>query len=203
MTNIITRYFNGVWYALIGRTQKQKIYTKNIKVVRAAFDTIIRIKQEEIQRCKHIAGHTLARIEQKKNKLKNLIDEIDRLRELKADATSKSESITDELRKEGVSSEKIKQHPDYIQSVAATKNFQSTLEAINIRMVNLEKEIEHEQNVVEYQKLEIQKFFRSIDKLKIEQSDTIDDLKAIRDRAHGFDMLSDITIEKKSKVKKS
>ncbi len=203
MVNSITRYFKGVWYAVIGRTQKQKRYTKNIKVVRAAFDTIIRIKQEEIQRCKYIAGHTLARIEQKKNKLKNLIDEIDRLRELKADATSKSESVVDELRKAGVSDEEIEQHPDYIQPIAATKYFQSTLEAINIRVVNLEKEIEREQNIVEYQKLEIQKFVRSIDKLEIEQSDTIDDLKAVRDRAHGYDMLSDITIKNRSKVKKS
>lgn len=178
MANSITRYFKGIWHAVIGRTQKQKNrYAENIKAVRAAFDTIIRVKQEEIERCKHIIGHAMARIEKKKGKLKKLTDDIDRLKKLKADATSKSEGITDELRKTGVSDEEIEQHPDYIKSAAATNNFQSTLEAINIRVVNLETEIEREQNCIEYQKLEIQKFARSIEKIKVEQSDTIDDLK--------------------------
>ncbi len=54
-----------------------------------------------------------------------------------------------------------------------------------------------------YHREEIVKFARSIEKIKVEQSDTIDDLNAVRERVNVDDMYSDIILENRSKVETS
>lgn len=102
MANSITRYFKGIWYALIGRAQKQADrHTQNLKAVRAAYEVLIRVKQEDVQRYKNVIGQSIALIEQKKNTLRGVTNDIVELERMKAGAIDKAESTAAELRDAG------------------------------------------------------------------------------------------------------
>ena len=80
--------------------------------IRGEYEDIIRQKQSNIQRYKQAIGQLIALVEQMKNSLKKLDDEIDKLeRNRKDEAMVKQKNLTAELQKQGKSDEEIEQHP--------------------------------------------------------------------------------------------
>jgi chromosome segregation ATPase len=196
MANSITRYFKEIWYALIGRTHVQvgKL-SENPEAVRGAYEVINRYKQGNILRYKEAIGQLLALVEQKKNSLKGLTNDIDKLEQMKAGAIAKAKSTAAELQKAGTSDEDIKQDPDYVRCVSSYNDFHSTLEEKNARVAELEQDIERSQEDIESHKVQINSLHRDLDKIKTEQSETYAELITAREQEDIADMLSGIRME--------
>ena len=120
--------------------------------MRGAYEDIIRDKQGNIQRYKNAIGQLIALVEQKKNSLKGLTDDIDKLEQMKAGAIAKAKSTSAELQKAGTPDEEIKQHPDYVRCVTSYNDFHSTLEEKNARIDELEQDIERAQEDIQSHK---------------------------------------------------
>ncbi|MDE0482498.1 MAG: hypothetical protein OXI67_07985 [Candidatus Poribacteria bacterium] len=162
------------------------------EAVRGAYEDIIRDKQGNIQRYKNAIGQLIALVENKKNSLKALTDDIDKLEKMKAGAITKSKNTAAELQDSGASDEEIKQHPDYVRHITSYNDYHTTLEEKNARVAKLEQDIERAQEDIETHKLQITSLHRDLDKIKTEQSEAVADLIAARTQQEVDDLLSGI-----------
>ncbi len=176
---------------------------ENPEAVRGAYEDIIRDKQGHIQRYKSAIGQLIALVEQKKNSLKGLTNDIDKLEQMKADAIAKSEEVAANLRKLGTTDEEIEQHPEYTRCITSYNDFQSTLEEKNVRVAKFEQDIERAQEDIEAHKLQISSLHHDLGKIKTEQSDAVSDLITARGQAEIANMLSSISTDDTSKSGKS
>ena len=176
---------------------------ENPEAVREAYEDIIRDKQGHIQRYKSAIGQLIALVEQKKNSLKGLTNDIDKLEQMKADAIAKSEEVAANLRKLGTTDEEIEQHPEYTRCITSYNDFQSTLEEKNVRVAKFEQDIERAQEDIEAHKLQISSLHHDLGKIKTEQSDAVSDLITARGQAEIANMLSSISTDDTSKSGKS
>ena len=194
MVNSITRYFKGIWYALIGRANlpADKL-SENPEAVRGVYEDISRAKQANIQRYKQAIGQLMALVEQKKNSLKHLTNDVVELENKKANATQKMEVIAAELRESGTPEEEIEQHPEYVRCVSANDDFEYTLKKRNVRVAKLERDIKRAQEDIECHKRQIISLQRDMDEIKTEQSETVEDIIAVHEQEEIADMLSGIS----------
>lgn len=196
MANGITRFFKAIWYTLTGRAHEQADrLMENPEAVRGAYEDIIRDKQGNIQRYKQAIGQLIALVEQKKNSLKGLTDDIEKLETMKTGAIAKAKSTAADLQQAGTPDEEIKQHPDYVRCVTSYNDFHSTLEEKNARVAELEQDIERAQEDIESHKLQITGLHRDLDKIKTEQSEAVADLITAREQEDIADMLSGISTD--------
>ncbi|MDE0637568.1 MAG: hypothetical protein OXI43_17160 [Candidatus Poribacteria bacterium] len=196
MVNSITRYFKGIWYALIGRAYQQADkLSENPEAVRGVYEDISRAKQANIQRYKQAIGQLMALVEQKRLLLKHLTDEIVDLKKKKANATQKAKTIAAELREAGTPEEEIGQHPEYIRCVSANDDFEYTLKKKNVRVAKLERDIKRAQEDIECHKAQILDLQRDLEKIKTEQSEAVEDIIAVREQEEIADMLSGISMD--------
>ncbi len=165
---------------------------QNPEAVRGVYEDIIRDKQGNIQRYKNAIGQLIALVENKKNSLKGLTDDIDKLEKMKAGAIAKAKSTAAELRDTGASDEEIEQHPDYVRHITSYNDYHSTLEEKNARVAKLEQDIERAQEDIETHKLQITTLHRDLEKVKTEQSEAVADLIAARTQQEVDDLLSGI-----------
>ena len=166
---------------------------ENPEAVRGAYEDIIRHKQGNIQRYKNAIGQLIALVENKKNSLKGLTDDIDKLEQLKVEAIKKRESIVAELQKEGTPDVEIQQHPNYARCVTAYNDFHTTLEEKNARVAKLQQDIERAQDDIESHKLSITELHRNLENTKAEQSEAVADHIAARTQQEVDDLLSGIS----------
>ena len=168
---------------------------ENPEAVREAYEDIIRDKQGNIQRYKNAIGQLIALVEQKKNSLKGVTDDIDKFEQMKAGAIDKKKDTANELQKAGISDEEIKQHPDYVRYVTSYNDFQSTLEEKNARVAKLEQDIERAQHDIESHKLQITGLHRDLGRIKTEQSEAVADIITAREQKDIDNMLSGISMD--------
>ena len=168
---------------------------ENPEAVRGAYEDIIRDKQGNIQRYKSAIGQLIAIVEQKKNSLKGLTNDIDKLEQMKADAIAKSEEVAANLRKLGTTDEEIEQHPEYTRCITSYNDFQSTLEEKNARVAKLEQDIERAQHDIESHKLQITGLHRDLGRIKTEQSEAVADIITAREQKDIDNMLSGISMD--------
>ena len=168
---------------------------ENPEAVRGAYEDIIRDKQGHIQRYKSAIGQLIALVEQKKNSLKGLTNDIDKLEQMKADAIAKSEEVAANLRKLGTTDEEIEQHPEYTRCITSYNDFQSTLEEKNARVAKLEQDIERAQHDIESHKLQITGLHRDLGRIKTEQSEAVADIITAREQKDIDNMLSGISMD--------
>ena len=196
MANGFTRFFKAIWYTLTGRAHEQADrLMENPEAVRGAYEDIIRDKQGNIQRYKQAIGQLIALVEQKKNSLKRLTDDIEKLEKMKAGAIAKAKSTAADLQQAGTPDEEIKQHPDYVRCVTSYNDFHSTLEEKNARVAELEQDVERAQGDIESHKLQITGLHKDLDKIKTEQSEAVADLITAREQEDIADMLSGISTD--------
>ena len=196
MANGITRFFKAIWYNLTGRAHEQADkLMENPEAVRGAYEDIIRDKQGNIQRYKSAIGQLIALVEQKKNSLKGLTNDIDKLEQMKTGAIAKAQRTAAELQKAETPDEEIKQDPEYVRCVSSYNDFHSTLEEKNARVDELEQDIERAQEDIEAHKLQISSLHRDLGKIKTEQSEAVADLITAGAQEDVADMLSGISTD--------
>ena len=196
MANGFTRFFRAIWYTLTGRAHEQADkLMENPEAVRGAFERIIRDKMDNIQQYKAAIGQLIALVENKKNSLKSLTEDVERFEKLKAGAIQKAKATAAELQQQGVADEEIKQNAEYVKCVTAYQDFHSTLEEKNVRITELEADIERSQKEIDTHKNQIQTVQRDLNKIKEEQSETVGDLIIAKEQEQIADMMSGISTD--------
>ena len=173
----------------------QKILIDNLDAVRQTYEDIINDKRNNIQRYKLAIGQLIPLIEQKKNSLKSILDDMDKLEKLKKAAIAKSKNISLELKESGLSDREIERHPDYTRCLSSYNDFDSTVKEKNVRVDELEQDIERAQADIEHHKSNITHLHRDVEKIKTEQSEAIADLITAREKGKINEVLSDIKVE--------
>lgn len=173
----------------------QKVLIENIETVRGVYEDIIRDKQGNIQRYKQAIGQLIAIVEQKKNSLKGVTEELDKLEQMKKAVTAKSESIALELKLSGLSDREIEQHPDYTQCIDSYNDFNSTVNEKNARIDKLQHDIARAQADIDNHKNQISELYRDLENIKTEQSEAVADLITARQKEEINGILSDINVD--------
>ena len=196
MANAFTRFFKAIWYTLAGRAHDSADrMMESPEAIRGAYEDVITDKKRNIQRYKQAIGQLIALVEQKKNEVKNLTGEVDRLEELKTGAIAKAQQTAAALQGEGLAQEEIKQHGEYTRCVTAYQDFNSNLVEKADRITALESEIEGAQTDIESHKVQITSLHRDLDQIKSEQSEAVADLITAREQEEIADMLSGISTD--------
>lgn len=179
----MTRLLKTIWYTITGRAREEgdKLLIQNPFAIRDAYEVIIRYKQANIQNHKEAMGQLIATIEQKKNSLKRVNDEIDGLKSSIAKLLENKNEKATELQESGISDEELNQHADYIHIINLHNEFVTTLEERTVRSSKLNREIQRVKEDIESYKDEIAVLHRSVEKLKTEQKDAVEDLFAARE----------------------
>ncbi len=192
MANRFIRFFKAIWYTLTGRAHEQADrLMENPEAIRGAYEDIIRDKQGNIQRYKLAIGQLLPIVEQKKNSLKSLTDDIDKLEQMKKTASAESKNISLKLKESGLSDKEIEQHPNYTQCINACNDYDTSVKEKKVRIAELEDDIKHAQADIEKHKDQIVQLHRDIDKIKTEQSEVIEALITVREKEKINEILSD------------
>ena len=196
MGNGFTRFFKAIWYTLTGRAHEQADkLMENPEAVRGAYEDIIRDKMENIQRYKSAIGQLIALVENKKNSLKSLTEDVEKFERLKTGAIEKAKTTAAQLQQQGIADEDIKQNAEYVRCVTAYQDFHSTLEEKNNRITELEIDIERAQKDIASHKNQMQTLHRDLNKIKTEQSETVADLITAREQEQIADMMSGISTD--------
>lgn len=216
----ITRLYKAMWYTQVGRSLEQAdqqtdyddMFDENDddiiqhfeesesiinypESIRGEYEDIIRQKQSNIQRYKQAIGQLIALVEQMKNSLKKLDDEIDKLERMKDEAMVKQNNLTAELQKQGKSDEEIEQHPDHILYVTLYNDHQSSIEEKSLRVAKLQQDITLVQDDIDRHKNSITFLHRDLEKIKTEQSEAVADFIAVREQEEINNMLSAVSSE--------
>ena len=196
MANGFTRFFRAIWYTLTGRAHEQadKLLEKP-EAVRGAFERIIRDKMDNIQNYKKAIGQLIALVENKKSSLKTLTEDVEKFEKLKTGAINKAKATAEALQQQGIPDEEIKQNAEYVKCVTAYQDFHSTLEEKNVRITELEADIERSQKDIDTHKTQIQSVQRDLNKIKEEQSETVGDLIIANEQEQIADMMSGISTD--------
>ena len=139
----MTHLLKTSWYTITGRTH-----------------------QVSIKSHKNAIGQLIAAIEQKKNFLKRVNDEIDDLKSRIAKLLENKNEKATELQESGISDEELNQHTDYIHIINLHNELVTTLEERTFRSSKLNREIQRAKEDIESHKHEIKILHRNVSKLK-------------------------------------
>ncbi|MFO0914569.1 MAG: hypothetical protein U0795_16545 [Pirellulales bacterium] len=191
MFGAIGRYFRALGYLMTGRIDKaRRSLSSNPAVIEATFDKIIADKITRINQYKDALGGMIAQEEKKKATLKQLTEDIDRLRKLRDGAAAMARKVVERY---GGDADKVRNDPDYIKTQAAFKDFNSTLAEKETRCQELEADIRQLEQSIAGHKVQLTSAMREIDKLKSEKHETIAEMMTAREEKEIADMLSGIS----------
>lgn len=176
-----SRFFKPIWYKLTGRSALQKhIKTININEVKAAYDTIIRFKQAYIQCYKQAIGKIIPSIEQNKNLIKQLNEEIEEYNQHITNTIANMKKFEEAEKITGASDEEIKQNLKYKEWVDRKDSMQTMIEERNNWIVKRKQDIERFQKDIEAHKQQLTNLINGIELIKTDQSEAIEHINYIR-----------------------
>ena len=194
MFKAIGRYFRALGYLLTGRVNKMsETLRQEPEVISATYDKIISEKKERINEYKDAIGKMVSQVEGKKQKVKNLTEEITKLEKLKAGALRVAQAKAKELGKEACATD-----PEYLKCKQAYSDFSSTLAEKKARCEDLEKDIEASIKNIDGHKIQIKSIIRDLEKIKEEKQDTIADVISAKEQQNIADMMSGLSEDRSS-----
>jgi chromosome segregation ATPase len=187
MFRAIGRWLRAIGYLLTGRINKaSETLRNNPTVIAATYDEVIRSKTQQINQYKDAIGKMVAQQEDKKAKLRQLTEDIQKLEKLKAGAASKAKALAQKLG----SKEACEKDPEFVRCQSAFRDFSSTLEEKESHAKDLEQEIEDRGTHIANHETQIKSVLRDLDKIKEEKHDTVADVIAAKQEQEIGDMLS-------------
>lgn len=191
MFRAISKYARAVWYLVTFRIDKaSETLRMNPGVVSANYDRIIREKRGRINQYKDAIGAMVAQEETKKQKLKAVTEEIERLEKLKAGAAGKAQKIA---AKHNGDPEATRSDPEYLKCQAAFKDFSSTLTEKQARALELEQDLEELVENVGRHKAQIQTQMRELEKLAEEKHDAVATILSAKEEQEIADLMSGVS----------
>jgi uncharacterized coiled-coil DUF342 family protein len=192
----IGKYFRAIGYLLTFRINKaRETLDMNPGVMSASYDSIIVEKRKRLNQYKDAISAMIAQEESKKEKLRTLTADIQRLEKLKAGAASKAKQIVAKYNGDITA---VKSDPDYVKCQSAFKDFSSTLAEKKSRANEIEEDLEGMVENVSSHKSQIQSLMRELDKLKEEKHDAVADILSSKEEQQIADMMTGLSNDKTS-----
>ena len=196
MFRAISKYFRAVWYLVTFRIDKaSETLRMNPGVVSANYDRIINEKRGRINQYKDAISAMIAQEESKKQKLKAVTEEVERLEKLKAGAAAKARQVAE---RHNGDPEATKQDPEYQKCQTAFRDFSSTLSEKQSRVEELEGDIEQLMDNVNRHKLQIQTQLRELEKLGEEKHDAVASILSAKEEQQIADLMTGISEDRTS-----
>ncbi|MHA2279843.1 MAG: PspA/IM30 family protein [Promethearchaeota archaeon] len=196
MFRAIGRFFRAIGYLLTGKVDRQtERLQRDPTVIKANFARIVQEKKEQIQEYSGAVAQLLAQEEKKKQSVKRLSDELERLRNLQKGAGGKAKVRAADLKAKGVPLEQIRVDAAILQAKAAFADFGSTIEEKEARITELEGDIDGYEERIKKHKVQLQSLQRAIGKLKDEAADTVADMITATEEKQLNDALAGISAD--------
>jgi len=191
MFRAIGRYLRALGYLVTGRIDEaRQALSANPAVVQATYDKVIEEKTKRIHQYKEAVGAMIAQEERKKSALKQITEEVSRLRQLRDGAAAMAKKVVE--RHQG-DVEAVKKDPEYVKCQAAFKDFSSTLEEKERRARELEDDIKGFESNIGGHKTQLQILLREIEKIRQEKHSTVAEMLTAKEEKEIADMLSGIS----------
>lgn len=196
MFNAVGKYFRAVWYLMTFRvTKASETLRMNPGVVSANYDRVIVEKRNRLNQYKDAVSAMIAQEESKKERLRTLTGEIDKLEKLRSGAAAKAKKLVEKYNGD-VSA--VKSDPDYIKCQSAFKDFSSTLTEKQQRASELDEDLKQLVANVSGHKTQIQSLMRDLDKLKEEKHDAVADILSSSEEKQIADMMTGLSNDRTS-----
>ncbi len=196
MFNAASKYFRAVWYLVTFRIDKaSETLRSNPGVVSANYDRIISEKRSRINQYKDAIAAMIAQEESKKQKLKVVTEEVQKLEKLKAGAAAKAKQVA---QRHNGDPEATKADPEYQKCQTAFSDFTSTLAEKQARASELEQDIEQLLENVNRHKLQIQSQMRDLEKLGEEKHDAVATILSAKEEQQIADLMTGLSQDKTS-----
>ncbi len=196
MFKAVGKYFRAVWYLMTFRvTKASETLRMNPGVISANYDRVIEEKRSRLNQYKDAVSAMIAQEESKKEKLRLVTEEIEKLEKLRAGAAAKAKKLVE---KYGSNPEAIKGDPDYIKCQAAFKDFSSTLAEKQQRATEIDEDLKQLVANVSGHKTQIQSLMRDLDKLKEEKHDAVADVLSASEEKQIADMMTGLSNDRTS-----
>jgi hypothetical protein len=161
----------------------------------ATYDRIIEEKRGRINQYKDAIASMIAQEEAKKQKLKKLTEEIQKLEKLKAGAAAKARTVADRYHGDP---EATRNDPEYQKCQAAFQDFSSTLAEKQSRADELEADLEELMKNVEGHKINIQSQMRDLEKLGEEKHDVVASVLSAQEERQIADIMTGLAEDRTS-----
>lgn len=196
MFRAIGKYGRAIWYLITFRIDKaSETLRMNPGVVSANYDRIIQEKRGRINQYKDAISAMIAQEETKKQKLKAITEDIERIEKLKAGAAAKAKQVA--ARHNG-DVEATRNDPEYQKCQTAFSDFSSTLNEKQSRATEIEGDIEQLMENVNRHKLQIQSQMRELEKLGEEKHDAVASILSAKEEQQIADLMTGISEDRTS-----
>lgn len=196
MVKSISKYFRAVWYLMTFRVDKaSETLRMNPGVVSANYDRIIDEKRKRLNQYKDAISAMIAQEESKKEKLRQVTDEIGKLEKLRSGAAGKAKKLVEQYAGD---TEAVKRDPEYLKCQSAFKDFSSTLAEKQQRATEIDEDLKQLLANVSGHKTQIQSLMRDLDKLKEEKHDAVADILSAGEERQIADMMTGLSNDRTS-----
>ena len=196
MFNAISRLFRAVGYLFTGRlSDAADALSHNPTVMSANYDRIIDEKRKRLLQYKDAIAAMIAQEESKKEKLRQLTEDVEKLEKLKSGAAAKAKQLVDRYAGDTTA---VRADPEYARCQAAFKDFTSTLSEKQQRITEIETDLQSMVANVNGHKTQIQTLMRELDRLKEEKHDAVADVLSSTEEKQIADMMTGIANDKTS-----
>ena len=196
MFKAVGKYFRAVWYLVTFRVDKaSETLRMNPGVISANYDRVIEEKRKRLNQYKDAISSMIAQEESKKDKLRSLTSDIEKLEKLRAGAASKAKSL---VAKYNGDAEAVKNDPDYLKCQSAFKDFSNTLVEKQQRATEIDEDLKQLIANVNGHKTQIQGLMRDLEKLKEEKHDAVADVLSATEEKQIADMMTGLSSDRTS-----
>ena len=196
MFNAVGKYFRAIWYLMTFRVDKAgETLRMNPGVVSSNYDRIINEKRSRLNQYKDAISAMIAQEESKKEKLRQVTEEIGKLEKLRSGAASKAKKLVEQYAGDV---EAVKRDPEYQKCQSAFKDFSSTLAEKQQRATEIDEDLKQLVANVSGHKTQIQSLMRDLDKLKEEKHDAVADILSATEERQIADMMTGLSNDRTS-----
>lgn len=191
MFKAIGRFFRAIGYMFTGKVNSAAdSISNNPTVISATYDKVIEDKKRRLNEYKDAISAMIAQEETKKDKLRTLTEEVQKLEKLKSGAAARAKQLVEKYHGDVNA---VKNDPEYVKCQSAFKDFSSTLLEKQKRATELEDDLKGLIGNVNGHKVQIQSLMRDLDKLKEEKHDAVAVILSATEEKQIADMVNGIS----------
>ncbi len=196
MFGAIGRFFRAIKYMFTGKVDSAAdALSANPTVISATFDRVIRDKRTRLNEYKDAISAMIAQEENKKARLQELTQEIEKLEKLKSGAAARAKSLVDKYNGDVNA---VRNDPEYLKCQSAFKDFSNTLEEKRQRANELDEDLKQLITNINGHKSQIQTLMRELEKIKEEKHDAVADVLSAKEERQIADMVNGISNDRTS-----